>query len=416
MSADQIRVVGEHAAAPQPRPATSSSRRPAYLDLAQIPPISELFEVSDLGAWTPVRITAAGRVKPAPPAILGLLYEERRHVLLGPYGVAKTMFLAWAAAGVMKRGGHVLWISVDGGHIGDLLERFLSFGVTEEQLDHQLVCFEHVDAIGSQRAQFLRAVVAEHDIELAVIDSSMGSMAAQGLDPNIAVEVERWWAEFGDIFKGTRTAVVLVDHSGNSVEAKKRASGSHRKQDAPDVVLRLAEKTNLYRGSPDNDAVGETRIFMEKDRPGFHRVRRGTQLAVVSFTSHCVRETEQDDDGKVTVDGEWTLTGSMEWGDDSTVDPKTGKKRLTVYMERVSTYTAPLSQAVSKRAIADNVSGTDKYIYAAIDSLEAEGFLAIDRSTQTHLVTHLRTYTQATDPILLQERAELYADDADDDA
>ncbi len=351
-----------------------------------------------------------GRERSAPPSILNLLYANRRHLLFGPFGTAKTMFCAYAASVVFKRGGNVLWVSIDGGPLSDLLERFESFGVTEDQLTNQFHCLENTGQLTTQYSKWIRACASAHEYELVVVDSSMGSMNAENLDPNSAIDVDRWWNEVGDAFKGTCAAVVLIDHSGKSEETRRTSSGSHRKQDAPDVVLRLAEISNLYRATVGADVTGETRIFMEKDRPAFHRVKRGTQLGVIRFTSHCVHDTELHDDGTVKTLGRWTLDATIAWGSGDTVSATTGRKRLTWYMERVTTFLQQHGGPATKSVIVLGVGGKKGCILRAIGTLAEEGYVTVQTSSSAHLVTLVRAYLQAEDPLAQQDQADHHSE------
>ena len=81
-------------------------------------------------------------------------------------------------------------------------------------------------------------------------------------------------------------------------------------------------------------------------------------------------------------------------------------------MERTSRSLEQSREPLSKNALKGRVTGNAKAIAQAIDRLVDEGFA---RNTtpgrQTHLLESIKPYRQDSDPLLLDARAALYADD-----
>jgi hypothetical protein len=367
-------------------------------------------EPVELLDWAPLDLSIIGRVKPEPPSISGLFYAGTKHLVFGPHSASKTMLAAHAAVEVVQDGDVVLWLDVDGGHPGDLYERFEQLGLTLAQVKDQVMYLRPEGSLSENRAYVLAELCRERDVRLAVIDSSIGSMSLQGLDPDKATDVNAWWQRVGDHLQGQRAAVVLIAHSGVSADAQNRAAHSARFGTHAAVIFQLRTSESLRRGEPGRDVVGKSSIIVQKDRPSYHPVAHGQSLGDFIVRSLCLRPVEVADDGTIASPGAWTLTAAIR-------DPSStpgGAFRPTVLMERASRALEQSATPLSKNALKSLVSGKTKIVLQAIDLLVLEGYF---RNTtpdrQAHLLESIRPYRAGSDPLVASERAALYENESE---
>jgi hypothetical protein len=347
--------------------------------IAELEAITPLTVAEVLEDWAPQNLNVVGRDKPKPPSIRGVLYSNTNHLVFGPFSASKTMLAAWCALEVIQDGDNVLWLDVDGGHPGDLRERLLSFGLTEAQLESpvdggNLIYLRPETQLGDQRAKAIAQLCLDHDVRLVIVDSAIGTFSMEGKDPDKAQDVNAWWQDVGDNLAGHRAAVVLIAHSGLAAEAQNRAAHSQRFSTIAAVVYQLKTSESLRRAEPGEDITGLTSIIVKKDRPSYHRVARDTSLGTLAITSHCIRDTANDEHGDVTDDGEWTLAAELQ-------PPSTGEKakgdtwRPTTLMERASRRVEEAREPFTKNALKLATNGKGEQVAKAIDYLIQDGYL-----------------------------------------
>jgi hypothetical protein len=376
-----------------------------YAELEAMTPI-------ELDDWEPQDLSVVGRERPKPPVIRGLLYASTNHLWFGPFSSSKTMLAAWCALEVIQDGGNVLWLDVDGGHPSDLNERMRSFGLTELQIKKpedggNLIYLRPTSALGGQRDKVIAQICRDHDVRLVVVDSAIGTFSMEGKDPDKAQDVNAWWQQVGDHLQGHRAAIVLIAHSGLAADAQTRVAHSQRFSTIAAVVYQLKTGEALRRGEPGEDITGTTSIIVKKDRPSYHRVARDTSLGTFTITSHCIRDTELDDEGNVTDPGEWTLTAEL-------APPLTGEKakddtwRPTILMERASRKVEEAREPYTKNALKLATNGRGEIVAKAIDYLIQDGYLRStnpgQRGSKLELV---RAYRAPAD----EPKTHLYEDD-----
>jgi hypothetical protein len=355
--------------------------------------------VVELGDWAPQDLGVLGRERPKPPVWRGILYEATNHLIFGPFSASKTMAMVWCAVEVIEAGGVVLHLDVDGGHAGDLAERYLSFGLTEQQLRSpedggNLIYLRPSSKLGAQRAKLIAQLCRDHDVQLVIVDSAIGAFSLEGRDPDKAQDVNAWWQQIGDNLQGHRAAVVLIAHSGLAAEAQNRAAHSQRFATIAAVVYQLKTSEALRRAERGHDITGKTSIIVKKDRPSYHRVPRDTSLGTLEITSHCVRETQIDVEGNTVDPGEWTLSAQIS----EPANEVARQTRPTYLMERACRELEQAVDPMTKNALQKIVTGNRQFVGIAIDTLIREGYVRNNKPGQRGGVLEvIRAYRQDTD-------------------
>jgi hypothetical protein len=220
------------------------------------------------------------------------------------------------------------------------------------------------------------------------VDSSIGSFAREEADSNDATDVDDWWFNIGDKLRGIRGAVVMLDHTGVSAEAQGRPMGNARKVQAVACAFKITNVEGFGRGR-----TGRSRIVVKKDHPGFHPAIDATACEIVMVS-----------DPRTNA-----ITYRVE---KPTLDEQDGPFRPTTLMERVSIalVNAP-GTTLTKADLKGLVTGKASGVIKAIAALEREGHISIKDEGNTERLTLLRPYRKDSDPILLADRVDLYADE-----
>lgn len=393
--------------APRPSVASSNGRHeepPAdlYDDTApalvsERSPIGEsaLAGEVDLGSWTMLDLVDHGQIVPEAPSILGLFYENERHLAFGPHSAGKTTTLCCAVHEVITTGRCALWIDTDGGNSGALLERLRLLGLSEQQLRKpanggQFLYYRPGEKIGAQAQLAIAAEAKTHDVAIAIVDSSIGSFAREEADSNDATDVDDWWFNIGDKLRGTRGAVVMLDHTGVNAEAQGRPMGNARKVQAVACAFKITNVEGFGRGR-----TGRSRIVVKKDHPGFHPAIDATACEIVMISD--------------------PRTNAIRYRiEKPTVEEQDGPFRPTVLMDRTSSALegAP-GRTLTKADIKGLVKGKNSGLIKAFAALEREGHISIKPEGTTERLTLIRPYRKDSDPVLLVDRVDLYADETE---
>jgi hypothetical protein len=327
----------------------------------------------ELGSWSPRDLVEVGTAPVVAPSIINVFYSARRHMVFGAQSSAKTWLAAVAVTDVIQSQENAIWIDVDGGSSGDLLERLRQLGLRDDQISRHLSYVAPDELLSTQRAATIAGYCRDRDVAIAIVDSATGSMAQQGLDPNGSIDVERWWQQVGSVLIGNRAAVILTDHTGNAQEAAHRASGSARKGQAVDAAFKVTATQGFGRGR-----TGRSRIVVAKDRPAFHppiRSAIGTLVLHSDATTHRIS---------------WHIESAP-------AATESDYFRPTRLMERVSDYLAGYPGTHTRREIAAAVTGNADGKKTAISVLVREGYASEAQQGQALLVEHVKAYREAND-------------------
>lgn len=299
--------------------------------------------------WRPVNLAdPAYAIPPEPPAILGLLYTGKRHVISGPPESVKTLF-AYIFALTAIRDGHT--VAIVDFEMGPVAARRLldDLGATA----HELARIYYVSPeTGPEHG--LQAIV-EHGVQLAIIDAAIGAYDASGLDDNARKDVEAWARKWIRPLFQSEIATLVIDHVVKNAENRgKFTIGSERKLGGVDVHLGFEALKPLTRGGS-----GMVKVHVHKDRPGF---LQRPHAAIVELSSD-----------PATHAISWHLRPA------DTTDPDTGEFKPTIYMEKVSRELErhPGEQR-SQKQVEDAVSGRATLVRKALEHLVEERFLTLE--------------------------------------
>lgn len=319
------------------------------------------------GGWARIDLSDPEyAIPPKPPAILGLLYDEKRHVISGSPESAKTLIAYLAVLAALRQGRQVAILDFEMGP--QSARRLLDdLGATLNEL--RAIYYVNPDEPPNDEYQ----AILEHGAKLVLIDAAAGAYDATGLDDNARKDAEQFARQWILPLWKAGVATLLVDHVTKDAAARgKFTIGSERKVGQADVHISCDALKPLSRGG-----VGLVKITVHKDRPGF--LQRPT-AAVFELHSH-------------------PDTHAITWisRDPHPTDENTGEFRPTVLMEKVSRFLAEQHSPVPRSTVEDSVKGKASALRQALDILTREGYITETAGAHSaRLVHHERPYTQAS--------------------
>lgn len=325
---------------------------------------------SPLGSWQPINLAdPEHKIPPEPPAVAGLLYAARRHVISGPPEAAKTLIAYHLLLEALRDGDKVSIIDFEMGSVAAW--RLLhDLGATDDEIQQ----IHYVEPHQPPTPDALQAII-DHGTRYALIDAAIGAYDTTGLDDNARKDVEefaRLWIR--PLWKAG-VATILLDHVTKNAETRGRyAIGSERKGGQTDIHLGFEALKQISRGGS-----GLVKVTVHKDRPAFlHRPTAAT--LELNSSPH---------DNAITVDIHTTQTAA----DDEPWRP-------TFQMERVSRYLENHSEPVSRTNVETNVKGhSAKTLRQAIDALVEDGYaVEIPGARGARNVAIIRPYRQQNNP------------------
>jgi|tagenome__1003787_1003787.scaffolds.fasta_scaffold20980365_1 hypothetical protein len=308
---------------------------------------------------------------PPPPAVAmrldeggAVLRENRTYLLTGEAGLGKSLLLLGAAVEVANAGRAAVFLDWEDSRRTALVRvRALRIGVTERALSDD----------GAARL-FYACTVGEtalpplpEDCALVVVDSVSRVMGAMGLDENSASDFLRFVTGIVEPLREAApdAALVLIDHPGHA--DPKRARGTSAKRPVVDVELTLT--------------VGGThrRLVLRKDRHADYTVPVGGTVADVFV--------HRGDE-----------TSALHYRQSVATFTDDGALRMTGLMEKVSRYLERQAAPVSKRSVVEHVTGRERYLSHAVQTLAAEGYVeATPGPNRAQLLVSRMPYREATD-------------------
>lgn len=236
--------------------------------------------------WEPLNLAEvlSDDYEPPRPTLLlrddgeALLYVGRVNALYGESGSGKSWIAMAAAAQVLNRGGHVIYVDLED-HAGSVVRRLQDLGVSKARLLAGLHYVSPLLAWNVAAERTLVGLILEHSIELSVIDSTGEAMALDGAEPNSDDDTARWFRRVPRSLARAGSAVLLLDHVPKAKDAPLGfAIGSQRKRAAIDgASYRVDVVTPPARGEQ-----GVLRLVTAKDRGGYHQ--QGKPVADVTIS------------------------------------------------------------------------------------------------------------------------------------
>lgn len=329
-------------------------------------------ETKPAGTWKRTDLSDPAYLIPAdPPAVAGLLYAARRHVLSGPQESAKTLIAYHLLLQAQRDGSPVAIVDFEMGPVA--ARRLLhELGATPDEI----AAIYYTEPEGPPDTHALAAIV-QHGTRYALIDAAAGAFDTTGLDDNSRKDAEtfaRQWIR--PLFK-LNIATLLLDHVTKDREARgKYAIGSERKTGGADIHLGFDALKALSRGGQ-----GLVKVTTHKDRPGFLTRPTAAMLELASAPdTHSITINHRDPN---PTDEEGTF-------------------QPTTLMERISHYLERQPEPVSRTNIETNVKGKSaEWIRKALDALIHNGYATEeDGPRNARLVRTIRPFTATpSDPV-----------------
>lgn len=307
-------------------------------------------------------------IPPEPPAVAGLLYHAKRHVISGPPESAKTLIAYRLLLEALRDGHPVAIVDLEMG--ATAARRLLhDLGATNDEL----AALYYVEPTEPPTPDDLHAII-NHGTRFAMLDAAAGAYHASGLDDNARKDVEQFAAIWIRPLWQARIATVVVDHVTKDKETRgKFTIGSERKLGQADVHLSCEALKTLSRGG-----TGIVKIHVHKDRPAY--LPRPV-AALVDLASH-------PDTHAVT----WTLR------EPTTADNTDGGFKPTRLMQAVSRWLEKHPGQHSINEIESSVKGKTDYKRDAIEQLLAAGYAAESRGpNRSRLIELVKPYTEPSD-------------------
>ena len=316
-----------------------------------------------VSSWEPIDlgpVLRGERVTPAPTVFarddgVTLFYPACLNSLLGETESGKTWVALIAIEQELHRGHHVILIDFEGSP-ESIVERLLALGVTAQQISEQFSYIQPDGKFGELEKMIVEDFIAEHGVpSLVVIDGITEAMAQAGLNPDVGIEVVRFYDGVPRWFARRGSAVAMIDHVTKSSEGRRKyAIGSERKISGLDGAAYIVELVSPFgRGKS-----GRVKLTVSKDRGGYVNQHTASNrvIAMVELRS--------------SLDG--TITTSIEAPKDS----GSGPFRPTKVMEQMS------KMIVDQPGIGTNqlrlvVGGSREIQATALELLVNGGFIEI---------------------------------------
>lgn len=239
--------------------------------------------------WTPPRIASSFEeaLEVPKPAVHGLAYPGAFHLISGKPEALKSWVALWLGLEVVRQGGELLVLDLDGTGRVPTLRRLIQMGLEEAELE-RVGFLDHMGEFASDTDRTVAKWCERAGPVAVVLDAINPATAELGwkLDEEGMVNLE---ARVIRPLKAAGAYVLATDHVPKSREVDEDYSiGSQRKHAAADVHLRLPLAVpddplrEPPRGRPDRRAR-RRRLQPERRRPadGAHgldpRVGRSTE-------------------------------------------------------------------------------------------------------------------------------------------
>jgi hypothetical protein len=200
-------------------------------------------------------------IEPPEELVADVLLAGKVHSIYSGASTGKTFLMLWLILRVLDRGLPVLVFDMENGP-RIMAERLEQLDADPEQLDKLLHYhfYPNLPTTGEGLAEY-EMRLDNLKPALAVFDSWINFLAANGLEENSSNDVSAWSAAYTHPARSRGIAVLLLDHVPKDGVSSR---GSGRKKDEVDVMWALR---NPYPF--DRDTVGRIVLTREKDREGW---------------------------------------------------------------------------------------------------------------------------------------------------
>jgi hypothetical protein len=199
----------------------------------------------DPNAPPPPPPTMVWLTKPGGEKDYALFCEGDTYLITGIQESGKSWLAAVCAIEWIKAGKTVWWFDPDGMGQARLIERLRLFGITDEQMNNQVI-YSPADLsqvslaeYGGQMAEWAR----EFKPDLFIVDSWGPSLGVVGLDQHQADDIQAWWRAFVVPVRNEcqKMTTIILDHQpkNDSDNQVKGVYGSQRKLSVVDWGLSM---------------------------------------------------------------------------------------------------------------------------------------------------------------------------------
>jgi hypothetical protein len=352
-----------------------------YVDLRVCSSCLAKLSADERTTWAPVdlgpTLDSDEDLEP-PPAMLErtdgmrLLYPAKTHIVFGEPEAGKGWFVAKAAKEQLDAGEHVLYIDFDDQDRRLIVARLRALGVTDNQIRTQFHYITPDEPLDEEGRKAIDLVLHSWEPTLAILDGFTDALTLHNVRLNENTEIAKWMRDLPSALRRCGIAVVLIDHVPKDGSSHGYSIGGMHKRAKCDVSYELVLRKSLGRGMTGRSVVKEW-----KDRPG-HVKRLGKNRVVAELVGESLPGDAMD----------LALVPPTE---------KSGKKRLTGYMEKVSK-AVEAKPGLSITQLREAVPGGSDYIDSARETLIEEGYVEPRQEGQATRHYSIRPYREAEDP------------------
>lgn len=377
---------------------TASGQESLWAPLWQCP------ESQAINTWIPVNMQQVldGSLEAPEPTIcrrtdgVGLLYEGETHAFNGESESGKSLIAQAITTGLISHGQRVLYIDFES-DVRSVARRLKDMGATNRDITSYFAYVApqtpHNNRDGNGQPVASNSIIAEAvftqlltiNWKLVVIDGVEAALSLYRLDSNKQADIWTWQRSLPiKIAKTTGAAVVLIDHVVKNRDTRGRyAVGSGAKLNAITGATYLIEPiSRIGKG-----LNGDLKILLAKDRAG-------------GLRQHCAPE-RQGLDRAATVNIDSTRPDKPMIITFSSPITQTDKYRLTKLMETASKYIEAQNRQGRKPqqgAIRAHLNCKTENAQKALETLEEEGYITIEKHGSSYLHSSCKPYRQKDDP------------------
>lgn len=308
-----------------------------------------------------------------------LLYAGHVHTLQAPPSTGKSWVALCAVAEVIGMGGTAMYLDWEDSPNG-ILSRLLQLGLDPKAIGGRFTYAKIDGSWGGAEAAAVAQRLDQVRPELVIVDGVAEAMAYDGLDENSNTDFMDWAVRVPRAITATGAAVVLLDHvKKNKEKGDRYARGAGAKLAAIDGAAYDVHTVEPFS----RDRPGSVSLVVAKDRHGGVGAI-GETVAIVKVTPSGHGEVVRLDvtaPAPRTSDGAWRPTKLM--------------VRISHIVEH-----GPSTGAQIRSTLSHSKS---QHVTAAIDALEAEGYIAIVKHGSAVKYRSVRPFHDTEGPTRGQE-------------
>jgi hypothetical protein len=373
---------------PTPAPSAAATDGPSTAEPAQVARTS----------WWPrdLRPALTGEnPEPEPEHLVrddgqALFYPAKVNGLIGPSESGKTWVALLAVQQAVVAEQNVTILDFEDSDTG-LVTRLLDLGLDADQIAQHVAYIGPDEMLGLAGQADLLEHLGIHTPALIVLDGFNAAMTLLGLDLMSNTDATRFAQIVLKPLAKTGAAVVYIDHTPKDTENK--SSGGIGAQAKRAMTTGCAIRVEVVKQFGKGQE-GKLRLRVDKDRPGYVR---GASLP--GKAGHWAA------DAVITPTADGTVDLQLKAPQDTRSDSAPGHEdfRPTALMRVVSTHLASLDEPASKAQILANVTGKEKYVVLALETLVAEGYATSEvvggRGGAHPKYSYAKAYTETSDLI-----------------